>query len=101
MHTAQRVHAAQSTGMHCAHTVRPCVHYYAVRTQVGDEACTSPEQTSGMLRAAKGTVIVTVSRAAPPVLESLLEARAGPSVPPPGRQVIGRTGLGAELSRKQ
>ena len=82
-------------------SVRPCVYYYTVRTQVGDEACTSPDQTSGMLRAAKGTVIVTVSRAAPPVLESLLEARAGPSVPPPGRQVIGRTGLGAELSRKQ
>ena len=77
------------------------MYYYAVRTQVGDEACTSPEQTSGMLRAAEGTVIVTVSRAAPPVLESLLEARAGHRVPPPGRQVIGRTGLGAQLLRKQ
>ena len=76
-------------------------YVYAARTQVGDEACTSPEQTSGMLRAAEGTVIVTVSRAAPPVLESLLEARTPASVPPPGPRVIGRTSLGAQLSRKQ
>ena len=75
-------------------------YVYAARTQVGDEACTSPEQTSAMLRAAEGTVIVTVSRAAPPVLESLLEARAA-GVPPPGPRVIGRTSLGAQLSRKQ